>query len=202
MTRIGHNIKFVTSAPTFRQIPEHPYAHLAFAGRSNVGKSSLINRLANIKGLAKVSGTPGKTRLLNVFDVDSQFLLVDLPGYGYAKVSKSMKRDWGRVIEEYLMQMRERILLIFLVDSRHLPQKRDEELHEFLMEHRIRFITVPTKIDKLSKNQLAKQLTILNNRYTVGNNPFFPVSAKTGEGIDHLINQIQQELQSIQGAHT
>jgi len=202
MTRIGHNIKFITSAPTYRHIPDHPYAHLVFAGRSNVGKSSLINQLANVKGLAKVSGTPGKTRLLNVFDVDGQFLLVDLPGYGYAKVSKSMKRDWGKVIEEYLEQMRERILLIFLVDSRHVPQKRDEELHEFLMERRIRFLTVPTKIDKLSKNQLAKQLTILNNRYTVGNNLFFPVSAKTGEGIDHLINQIQQELQSIQGAHT
>lgn len=202
MKRIGHNIKFITSAPTYRQIPDQPYPHLVFAGRSNVGKSSLINRLANIKGLAKVSGTPGKTRLLNIFDVEGRFLLVDLPGYGYARVSKTMKRDWGKVIEEYLIHMRERIVLIFLVDSRHMPQKRDEELHAFLLDRGIRFIIVPTKIDKLSKNQLAKQLTILNNRYTVGNNLFFPVSAKTGEGIDHLINQIQNELQSIQGAHT
>ena len=201
MQRIGHNVTFIKSATAHREFNTLNLPHLAFAGRSNVGKSSLINRLTDIRGLAKVSGTPGKTRLLNLFNVDDRFLLVDLPGYGYARVSKSMKEDWGRMIEQYLLEARLHMLLIFLVDSRHEPQKKDLELYRFLEDAQINYVICATKIDKLKKNQLAKNLSVLNNMYTVGHNRFFPVSSKTGEGLDRLIKHVQQQLQSIQGAH-
>ena len=197
--RLGKKITFITSAPSYREIKDIPLPHLAFAGRSNVGKSSLINKLSDIGQLAKVSGTPGKTRLLNIFNVDDVFLLVDLPGYGYAKVSKKMQADWQKTIEDYLTQARDRILLIFLIDSRHDPQKKDIQLYEFLVRIGIDFVVVPTKIDKLSKNNLAKNLLILKNRYTVAENRFFPVSSKTGAGISQLIEQIHFEIQSTQG---
>lgn len=200
MKRIGNQVTFIKSATSIRDFPDLNLPHLAFAGRSNVGKSSLINRLTDIRGLAKVSGTPGKTQLLNIFNVEDLFLLVDLPGYGFAKVSKSMQADWGRMIEEYLLAARENMLLVFLVDSRHEPQKKDIELYQFLEQSAINYVICATKTDKLKKNQLAKNLSVLNNMYTVGHNRFFPVSAKTGEGVDRLINHVQQQLQTIQGA--
>jgi len=198
--RLGNRVTFLKSATSFREFDDIALPHLAFAGRSNVGKSSLINRLVHIRGMAKVSGTPGKTRLLNLFNVDDRFLLVDLPGYGYARVSKQMQSDWGRMIEQYLISARERMLLVFLVDARHAPQKKDLELHRFLMSEGIDYVVAATKTDKLTKNQLAKTLSVLENEYTVGPNQFFPVSAKTGVGIDRLIARIQQQLQSTQGA--
>ena len=201
MIRIGNQVTFIKSATAYRDFSDINLPHLAFAGRSNVGKSSLINRLTDIRGLAKVSGTPGKTRLLNLFNVDDRFLLVDLPGYGYARVSKEMQSDWGRMIEQYLKESRERMLLVFLVDSRHEPQKKDIQLYQFLEESRINYVICATKIDKMKKNQLAKNLSVLNNMYTVGRDRFFPVSSKTGEGLDRLIKHVQQQLQSIQGAH-
>ncbi len=198
--QIGNTITFIKSAPNYGEFKDILMPHLVFAGRSNVGKSSLINKLSGRKQLAKVSGTPGKTRLLNLFNVDDSFLLVDLPGYGYAKVSKQMKNDWHKMIDRYLMEASERILLIFLLDSRHEPQKKDLELFDYIRQLNLRFLVASTKIDKLSKNQLAKNLTILKNTYTALNhNRFFPVSSRTGDGVDPLIAQILTEIKSIQG---
>lgn len=198
--RIGKTFTFIKSAPNYGEFRDIPLPHLVFAGRSNVGKSSLINKLSGRKQLAKVSGTPGKTRLLNLFNVDDQFLLVDLPGYGYAKVSKQMKTDWHKMIDKYLMEAADRILLIFLVDSRHEPQKKDLELFDYVHKLNLRFLVASTKIDKLSKNQLAKNLSILKNTYTAfDHNRFFPVSSRTGDGVDLLVGQILSELKSLQG---
>lgn len=198
--RIGQTFTFIKSAPNYGEFKDIPLSHLVFAGRSNVGKSSLINKLSGRKQLAKVSGTPGKTRLLNLFNVDDAFLLVDLPGYGYAKVSKQMKTDWHKMIDKYLMEAAERILLVFLVDSRHEPQKKDLELFDYIHKLNLRFLVASTKIDKLSKNQLAKNLAILKNTYTAfDHHRFFPVSSRTGDGVDPLVIQILSELKSIQG---
>ncbi|NOY22177.1 MAG: YihA family ribosome biogenesis GTP-binding protein [Acidobacteria bacterium] len=198
--RIGQTFTFIKSAPNYGEFKDIPMSHLVFAGRSNVGKSSLINKLCGRKQLAKVSGTPGKTRLLNLFNVDDDFLLVDLPGYGYAKVSKQMKNDWHKMIDRYLMEASTRILLIFLVDSRHEPQKKDLELFDYIQKLNLQFLVASTKIDKLSKNQLAKNLSILKNTYTASDhNRFFPVSSRTGDGVDPLVTRILSELKSIQG---
>ncbi len=192
--KLGNTVEFIKSAPSYSDFPEKDIMQLAFAGRSNVGKSSLINKMMNMKQLAKVSQTPGKTRLLNLFKVDNSFLLVDLPGYGYAKVSKSMKKDWHEKINEYLIKAREKMLLVFLIDSRHSPQKKDLELYSFLMDNEIDFIIVATKIDKLSKNQLVKNLNILKKAFVTDNRLFFPVSSKTGAGISNLIEFIHSYI--------
>ncbi|RLE18271.1 MAG: YihA family ribosome biogenesis GTP-binding protein [Acidobacteria bacterium] len=196
--QIGQTITFIKSAPNYGEFKDIQTPHLVFAGRSNVGKSSLINKLCGRKQLAKVSGTPGKTRLLNLFNVDNNFLLVDLPGYGYAKVSKTMKTDWNKAIDRYLMEAADRILLIFLIDSRHEPQKKDLELLDYIHHLKLRFLVASTKIDKLSKNQLAKNLAILKNTYTASDyNRFFPVSSRTGVGVDPLVTTILNEIKSI-----
>jgi GTP-binding protein len=192
--KLGNTVEFIKSAPSYSDFLEKDLMQLAFAGRSNVGKSSLINKMMNMKHLAKVSQTPGKTKLLNIFKVDNSFLLVDLPGYGYAKVSKSMKKDWHEKINEYLIQARDRMLLVFLIDSRHSPQKKDLELYSFLMDNEIDFIIVATKIDKLSKNQLVKNLNILKKTFVTDNRLFFPVSSKTGAGISNLIEFIHSYI--------
>jgi len=192
--KLGNKVEFIKSAPSYQDFPEKQLPQLAFAGRSNVGKSSIINKMMNMKHLAKVSQTPGKTRLLNIFKVDEFFLLVDLPGYGYAKVSKSMKKDWHEKINEYLVKAKEHMILIFLIDSRHSPQKKDLELFSFLMDNEIDYIIVATKIDKLSKNQLKKNLNLLEQTFVTDNRPFFPISSKTGAGISNLIEFIHSHI--------
>lgn len=194
---LGKNFKFIKSATGIRDFPPIELPHLAFAGRSNVGKSSLINKLANTRKLAKVSQTPGKTRLLNVFNVDDRFLLVDLPGYGYAKVSKAMQKEWKKMIEEYLLTTRDFMILVFLIDSRHGPQKKDKELYDFLMYNDIEFIIAATKIDKLSKNQLAKNLSVLKREFKVPDYRFFPVSAKTGQGVRELEEYLKKTIDNF-----
>ncbi len=194
---IGKKFTFIKSATGIRDFPQIELPHLAFAGRSNVGKSSLINKLANTKKLAKVSQTPGKTRLLNIFNVDDRFLLVDLPGYGYAKVSKEMQKQWKKMIEEYLIATRDIMILVFLIDSRHEPQKKDRELYEFLVYNDIEFIIAATKTDKLSKNQLKKNLAVLKREFKVPDYRFYPVSSKTGEGIKELENYLKLTIDNF-----
>lgn len=131
---------------------------IAFLGRSNVGKSSLINSLLLRKGLARTSNTPGRTQSINFFLINDSFYFSDLPGYGYARVPKSMRADWGKMAEEYLSDREELALCIQLIDSRHAPTPLDIQLNEWLKHNQKPFIVVATKADKLSKNELAKSL--------------------------------------------
>ncbi len=153
-----HNIEFKGSFPTYKQCPETNLPEFAFIGRSNVGKSSLINMLSNRKKLAKVSNTPGKTQTINFFLVDESWYLVDLPGFGYAKVSKSLRADWSLEITEYVAKRSNLQTIFMLVDLRIPPQKIDLEFIDFMGKKQISFVLVFTKTDKLKKAQVLSQL--------------------------------------------
>ncbi|WP_333859243.1 ribosome biogenesis GTP-binding protein YihA/YsxC [Clostridium sp.] len=155
--------EFIISAVHPSQYPKDKRIEIAFVGRSNVGKSSLINVLTNRKKLVKVSGTPGKTRLINFFLINNEFYFVDLPGYGYAKISKTEKKSWGRVVEEYLRGREELKRVILLLDCRHKPTNDDITMYKWLKYYNYHTIIVATKIDKLSKSQLLKNLKIIKD---------------------------------------
>jgi GTP-binding protein len=166
---------------------------IAFLGRSNVGKSSLLNSLLNRKGLARTSNTPGRTQSINFFLINESFYFVDLPGYGYAKVSKTMRADWGKMAEEYLAERRELALSIHLVDSRHKPTSLDKDLHEWLVYHRKNHIVVATKADKLSTNNLKKSLREIEK--DLPESRIIAYSSATGHGKDELWNEIANSLE-------
>lgn len=157
---------------------------VAFLGRSNVGKSSLLNSLLQRRALARTSNTPGRTQSINYFLVNERLYFVDLPGYGYAKVSKSMRADWGKMAEEYLSERRELVLCIQLIDARHKPTELDIQLHEWLNFSNKPYIIAATKSDKLTNNQLKKQLSEIER--TLPGSKIFPYSSSTGKGRDAL----------------
>ncbi|HSN65938.1 MAG TPA: ribosome biogenesis GTP-binding protein YihA/YsxC, partial [Fusibacter sp.] len=157
------NSQFVISAVARSQYPDDALPEFAFAGRSNVGKSSLINMLLNRRGLAKTSGTPGKTQLVNFYDIDGLFRLVDLPGYGFAKVSKEKKANWGNIIDTYLNN-RETLIEVFqLVDIRHKPSNEDKEMYTWIKGCGFNGIVLATKSDKLTKNQVSQQIKMIRD---------------------------------------
>ena len=146
--------EFVTSVVNLEQLPRESLPEIALTGRSNVGKSSMINALCNTQKLVKTSGQPGKTRLINYFLINQMFCLVDLPGYGYAKVSKTEKEKWKDRIEGYLMKSKNLICVFHLIDIRHEPTKDDILMHEWLVYFRIPYVVIATKYDKISKKYL------------------------------------------------
>lgn len=157
------SIKFVKSILKISDKPKLKLPEIALCGRSNVGKSSFINSLFNRKDLAKVSSSPGKTRTINYYNVKDKFYLVDLPGFGFAKVSKTERMKWEKSITEYLAGSKEIIFTFHLIDSRHKPTALDELLNEFLVNYQIDFKIVLTKIDKLKQSEKAKALREMNN---------------------------------------
>ncbi|MBK8149319.1 MAG: YihA family ribosome biogenesis GTP-binding protein [Acidobacteria bacterium] len=165
---------------------------IAFLGRSNVGKSSLINSLIQRKGLARTSNTPGRTQSINFFLINNTFYFADLPGYGYAKVSKMMRKDWGKMAEEYLVNRRELMLFIQLVDSRHKPTELDLNLCEWLRFHGKNSIVVATKSDKLSSNQLIKNIRDIEQ--AMPDSTVVPYSATTGKGRDVVWSHIEKSF--------
>ncbi len=166
---------------------------ISFLGRSNVGKSSLLNSLLQRKGLARTSNTPGRTQSINFFLINDGFYFVDLPGYGYAKVSKTMRLDWGKMAEEYLAQRQELLLSIHLVDSRHKPTELDRVLHEWLVYNQKNHIVVATKADKLSNNKLKKSLEEIEK--ALPESKIIVYSALTGKGKDALWREIAAALE-------
>lgn len=161
---------------------------VAFLGRSNVGKSSLLNSLLSRKGLARTSNTPGRTQSINYFLVNDSFYFVDLPGYGYAKVSKSMRADWGTMAREYLTDRAELALFIQLVDVRHEPTELDRQLNDWLVVNKKTHLVVATKSDKLSSNQLQKQLAIVKRELT--DSKILAYSSSSGKGRDIVWSEI------------
>ncbi|MBC8423721.1 YihA family ribosome biogenesis GTP-binding protein [bacterium] len=181
------DVEFVTSAPDLASRPERVLPEFAFAGRSNCGKSSLINLFLNRRGMAKTSGTPGKTRLLNYFLVDNTYYLVDLPGYGFAKVSKDLRAAWARLMRAYLF-VADRPLAVFqLLDARHRPSEEDCQMTDWLREAELPFAVVVTKVDKVGRNKRgAHYQEIVDTLGLTPDTPFFPTSSTTREGTGEL----------------
>ncbi|SFC77555.1 ribosome biogenesis GTP-binding protein YihA/YsxC [Clostridium uliginosum] len=186
---------FIISAVQRHQYPIDNRVEIAFVGRSNVGKSSLINSLTNRKKLAKVSQTPGKTRLVNFFLINNDFHLVDLPGYGYAKVSKKEKESWGRTVEMYLTGREELKRVVLLVDSRHKPTEDDILMHTWIKHFGYDVTIVATKSDKLTKNNLKKSEVIIREtlKLTQEDKLYF-FSSLTKKGKDELIDNLFLDL--------
>ena len=181
-----NNMRFERSFGTSAQLTPSTAPEVAFSGRSNVGKSSLLNKLFNRKGLAKVSQTPGKTSTINFFDGDG-VTFVDLPGYGYAKVSKSEKARWSELIEGYFNQDRSFALVVALVDIRHEASELDENMIRFLREADLHFVVALTKADKLSRQQQVKQKAALKRQLALGDDASMVVtSSAKGDGIEEL----------------
>jgi len=187
------NASFVKSSSDIEQCPASNLPEFAFIGRSNVGKSSLINMLCNKKGLAKVSSKPGKTQLINHFLIDKRWHLVDLPGYGWAKVSKSEKQKWGAMIHDYLMDRKSLVNIFVLIDSRLKPQPVDVEFINWLGEKRMPFTIVFTKADKQSKNKTQSSIAKYKKElktYWEELPPSITTSAITKDGKDQVLSYI------------
>jgi len=186
--------QFVTSATKPSQYPPEGLPEIAFAGRSNVGKSSLINVLVNRKRLVKTSSTPGRTQLVNFFDINDYITFVDLPGYGYAKVPASVKKTWGPMIETYLSGRNTLRGVVVILDIRRTPREEEHNLIAWLGHYSIATILVLTKVDKLSKTKQSKQLAVVARTLGVDTRDLIMFSAKTRKGrenvwraIDHLL---------------
>ena len=177
------------------QYPDTSKKEIAIAGRSNVGKSSLINMWLNRRGLARVSGSPGKTRTINFYDVNKDFRIVDLPGYGYAKVSRSTIDNWGKMIDNYLSNRPNLVKMIQLVDVRHPPTAQDIQMYEWMRYYGLDGLVVGTKADKVSKAELARNLNVI--RKTLGlseRDKIIPVSALKRTGYEELLKALDEIL--------
>lgn len=183
----------VTADP--KQYPPDELYEIAFAGRSNVGKSSLLNLLTNRKKLARVSQSPGKTRTINFYEINDSFRIVDLPGYGYAKVSKSVSESWGKMMERYFETRQGLLKVIQLVDIRHEPSKQDVQMYDYLKHYDLDGIVVATKADKISRNQYQKSEKVI--RQTLGMKPedkVIPISSLKKTGHEKLLEEIEKIL--------
>lgn len=187
--------EFIISAVNRIQYPDDNRVEVAFVGRSNVGKSSIINSITNRRHLAKVSQTPGKTRLINFFLINNEFYLVDLPGYGYAKVSKVEKASWGKTIETYLTGREPLKRVVLLVDCRHKPTADDVMMHDWIKHYGYDVVVVATKSDKLSNNDLRKSEKIIKETLNLKpEDKFVFFSSLNKKGKDTLIDTIFGDL--------
>lgn len=185
-----NNVTYEMSAGTFKQLPVCNMPEIVFSGRSNVGKSSLINKVLNRKSLARVSSQPGKTITINFYKADTG-RLVDLPGYGYAKASFSERNRWGEMIEKYFQSGRDIRLVAQLIDMRHKPTEDDIQMLDFLFQMRIPYVAVLTKSDKLNKTEYANQLELITNEITQFEPiAIVPFSAVKGEGVEAIRQMI------------
>ena len=187
------SVQFIKSATDPSHYPETPYPEVAFAGRSNVGKSSLINTLVNRKNLARTSNTPGRTRLINFFLVNDAYSLADLPGYGYAKVSEEIRRSWGPMVQTYMERRKNLRLMIVILDIRRDPSEQDQDLLQWFHARAIPFQIVLTKVDKLSRSQIGARKGVLEKllRRSDSRQPIV-FSARTGLGREDVWKAIYQ----------
>jgi len=192
---------FVTSAAKPSNCPAGELPEVALAGRSNVGKSSLLNKLVNRKHLARTSNTPGRTRLINFFLVNRSFYLVDLPGYGYARVSAGERERWGKMIEGYLNTRKQLKGVLLLVDSRHPPTAMDQQMYSWLKFRGLPAAVAATKADKLSRSRLLQSLKIIRAGLQLAqDDALVPFSAQTGQGREELLEIIGSWTASIEPA--
>jgi GTP-binding protein len=191
-----NSAEFINSIYDLRTLPKSVLSEFVFVGRSNVGKSSLINKICNKKSLAKIGSVPGKTRQLNYFLINEEFYLVDLPGYGYAKVPEQIRAGWRKLVEEYISERQNVNMVFVLIDARHEPTYLDELMVSWLEYYEISYAIVLTKSDKISKNKMEKQIyrssKIVNNDELCKD--YIPFSIITGEGKSEILHLIQEAL--------
>lgn len=190
---IIRNVELDCVAVSPAQYPEKGFPEVAFAGRSNVGKSSLINSMVNRKALARTSGTPGKTRTINFYNINEELYMVDLPGYGYARISREEKKKWGEMIEGYITNRDMLKLVILLVDIRHEPTQDDRLMFQWIKAAGNQAVVVATKADKLSKNQMFKNISVINKSLQVEKDDILiPFSSITKMGREELWEIIEK----------
>ena len=169
------------------KLPDHQLPEVAFAGKSNVGKSSLINTLVNRKKLARTSGQPGKTQTINFYNVNHEMYIVDLPGYGYAKISQSVSAKWGPMIENYLHTSSKLRMIFLLIDIRHKPTDNDVQMYRWILSNGFSPVIVATKLDKLKRSQISKQLKLVRETlHIIDGVPLVPFSSVTKQGRDEI----------------
>ena len=190
-----HNADILLSAANKRHYPQDDIPEVALAGRSNVGKSSFINTMLNRKNLARTSGKPGKTQLLNFFNIDDQLRFVDVPGYGYARVSKKEREKWGKMIEEYLTTRKNLKAVISLVDLRHEPSADDVQMYEFLKYYEIPVILVATKADKIPRGKWNKHESMIKKKLDFDKSDTFIIFSSVNKaGVEESWSAIFQKI--------
>lgn len=177
------------------KLPDNKYPEIAFAGKSNVGKSSLINALMNRKALARTSGQPGKTQTINFYNINSELYFVDLPGYGYAKVSKEVKEKWGKMIEKYLRTSGQLRAVFLLIDIRHEPTANDVSMYEWILANGYEPIIIATKLDKIKRSQVSKNVKVIRDTLKCrAGTLIIPFSAESKQGREEIYNTIDTLL--------
>ena len=177
------------------KLPENLLPEFAFAGKSNVGKSSLINGLMNRKSYARTSSQPGKTQTINFYNINEQLYFVDLPGYGYAKVSMELRAKWGKMIERYLKKSEQLKLIFLLVDIRHEPSENDRDMYDWIVHNGFQPIVIATKLDKINRSQIAKQTKLIRTSLKMPKDGILiPFSAETKQGRDEIWSRIEALL--------
>lgn len=175
-------------------LPENEKPEIAFAGKSNVGKSSLINALMNRKSYARISATPGKTQTINYYNINEEIYLVDLPGYGYAKVSEKEKEQWGKLVERYLHGSSRLKAVFLLIDIRHVPSANDKMMYQWILEQGFRPVIIATKLDKLKRSQVQKQIKVLKDGLKlVQGTKLIPFSSVTKQGREEIWEYVETQ---------
>ena len=185
------NVNHETVCGITSDLPVNEKPEIAFAGKSNVGKSSLINSLINRKSLARTSSTPGKTQTINYYNINDALYFVDLPGYGYAKTAEVVREKWGKMVERYLMSSKQLKLVFLLIDIRHEPSQNDKNMYEWIVYHGFMPVIIATKMDKLKRSQIAKHIKMIKEG--IGASPeakIFPFSSLTKQGKDDVWDYI------------
>ena len=181
------NVNLETVCGITSKLPDHTLPEIAFAGKSNVGKSSLINALMNRKALARTSAKPGKTQTINFYNINEEMYLVDLPGYGYAKVSEQEKAQWGKLIERYLHDSKQLKAVFLLIDIRHEPGKNDAIMYDWICQNGFAPIIIATKLDKIKRSQVQKQIKLIREGLAVKpGTTIIPFSAQTKQGVEEV----------------
>ncbi|MCR5608044.1 MAG: ribosome biogenesis GTP-binding protein YihA/YsxC [Lachnospiraceae bacterium] len=190
-----HNVELETVCGITSKVPDNELLEIGFAGKSNVGKSSLINALINRKSFARTSAQPGKTQTINFYKIENKLYFVDLPGYGYAKVSKEVREKWGKLIEKYLLNSKQLRIIFLLVDIRHEPGTNDVEMYKWITYYGFNPVIIATKADKLSKNQINKSVSVIRKKLNlIEGTPIIPFSSVTRQGKEEVWNFIDEYL--------
>jgi GTP-binding protein len=199
------NVALETVCGVTSTLPENTKMEIAFAGKSNVGKSSLINALMNRKSLARTSSQPGKTQTINFYNINDELYFVDLPGYGYANANQEVKAKWGKMIERYLQKSEMLRVVFLLIDIRHDPGANDKMMYQWIVNNGFNPVIIATKLDKIKRSQIGKQIKAIHTGLgTVEGTPIFPFSAQTKQGREEIwefIDEMQEMFSSPQDSN-